>query len=76
MRRSSRAPPSSSTGAISRSERETSLLGTFAKSTRSIVDYDLVLHDVQLVSAQGVRRATVAVADGKVADVLDAGARP
>ncbi|MEV0070966.1 allantoinase AllB [Amycolatopsis sp. NPDC050768] len=40
------------------------------------MDYDLVLHDVQLVSAQGVRRATVAVADGKVADVLDAGTRP
>lgn len=38
------------------------------------MDYDLVLHDVQLVGADGVRRATVAVADGRVADVLDADA--
>ncbi|WIX77996.1 allantoinase AllB [Amycolatopsis carbonis] len=40
------------------------------------MEYDLVLHDVQLVSADGVRRATVAISGGQVADVLDAGTRP
>lgn len=43
--------------------------------TRSTVEYDLVLHDVRLVSAQDVRPATVAVSAGRVAAVLPAGQR-
>jgi allantoinase len=39
------------------------------------VEYDLVLHDVRLVSTKDVRPATVAVAAGRVAAILPAGQR-